>query len=154
MVILFGAFLAGTFYVAFQNQSALENTIVFYGDQDMAVWAVIISAFFAGFTLAFALAAFRSSKDAIVRIRGAHGARQRERVEGLYAEGLQAMLGEKPELAERRFKDVLAREPGHRETLLSYGEVLRATKRPRDAADLHRRASEQRPGDVRAHLRR
>jgi len=149
VIAVFGFILAGSLYVALNNQDVLGNSILFYGEHDVRVWSAILWSFFIGFALAFGLATVRTSQLALVRFKGARGVRQRERVEKLYSEGLQAMLAERGDRAEERFREVLARHPDHVEALLSCGEVMRDGGRPREAADLHRRASEAAPGDMR-----
>lgn len=148
-VLLFGAILGGVVYVALANETTLVTPITYWGEHRLSVWATIVSAFFIGFTLAFGLSTVRSSQQALERMREARAARQRERVERSYATGLQALLAEQPERAEEQFREVLARSPQHFEGLMTYGDMLRDQGRGRESSDLHRRAMQARPQDMR-----
>src|SRR5436190_5896806 len=136
-------------YVALNNHVTLQMPIAFPRGATLPVYQVVGLAFVTGLVCWAFLALVESGKLLYGWLRESRETRARERIERRYAQGLEALLGGSTTRAEDRFRDVLAADPRHVETLMSYGEMLRGLNRARDAADLHRRAAEIRPGDMR-----
>jgi lipopolysaccharide biosynthesis regulator YciM len=149
-LILLGILIltAAAAVLVIRNQQILSARFSITDTVTLPVYAVLGAGFLAGAVLVLTGSVFRDSRDLLRRLEGMRGAKETKHLGELYRQGMEAFLEGQEERALSHFQTILATDPSNVDALLRAGQVERALKNLKEAAEYHRKAHRLREDDL------